>query len=246
MTAVRDGASSSAKHHEEVNSTQKAFADDVNALVNVLESMGNPFVEESQDLIVLDSKDIADPTVVTTVKQVASLGEEQFETFVNDRLKQRTTPLSEPIKRNKVALFSSPPPKDVSKTKQQITSLKFSRLYISCQTREGNLEEFFKHENQSCPPSLSHLGKLCLPGNKAELTTCLESHCQPRSELPEGIEVVVIDGVALVNMLKPSAVKTFSEYASLLFLPYLQSQLQHADRRLGRKLRGQPGFYSRM
>ena len=96
----------------------------------------------------LDSKDVADPAVVTTVKQVEALGEEQFQTFVTERLKQKTKLLSEPIKRNKLALFSSPPPKDVSKTKHQITSLKsdcslFSRLFISCQTREGNLEDFF-------------------------------------------------------------------------------------------------------
>ena len=32
--------------------------------------MGNPFQETSEDLIVLDTKDIADPEIVTTVKQV--------------------------------------------------------------------------------------------------------------------------------------------------------------------------------
>jgi len=24
-------------------------------------------------------------------------------------------------------------------------------LYIGCQNRDGNLEKFFKHENQACP-----------------------------------------------------------------------------------------------
>ena len=38
----------------------------------------------------------------------------------------------------------------------------FSRLYISCQTREGNLEQFYDHMNQPAPPSLSLGGKLRL------------------------------------------------------------------------------------
>ena len=31
----------------------------------------------------------------------------------------------------------------------------FSRLYISCQMRDGNLEDFFQYENQAWPPALS-------------------------------------------------------------------------------------------
>ena len=38
----------------------------------------------------------------------------------------------------------------------------FSRLYISCQTREGNLEQFYAHDKQPAPPSLSLGGKLRL------------------------------------------------------------------------------------
>ena len=35
----------------------------------------------------------------------------------------------------------------------KVTAL-FSRLYIACQTRDGNLELLFKQENHSCPPSI--------------------------------------------------------------------------------------------
>ena len=35
----------------------------------------------------------------------------------------------------------------------------FSRLFISCQTRQCDLQEFFKHENQPTPASLSDSGK---------------------------------------------------------------------------------------
>jgi len=66
----------------------------------------------------------------------------------------------------------------ISKEKQRIVSLKsdagiFSRLYISCQTRDGNLEKFFCHENQAYPPAFSDSGKLHL-GTKSDLLVYLE------------------------------------------------------------------------
>ena len=44
-------------HHEETASAQKTFAKDVQSLVTVIEELGNPFEEDSQDLLVLDIAD---------------------------------------------------------------------------------------------------------------------------------------------------------------------------------------------
>ena len=49
--------------------------------VNILEEMGNPFKKESQDLVILDSKDIAGPAAVETVMNAKKIGQEQFEAF---------------------------------------------------------------------------------------------------------------------------------------------------------------------
>ena len=62
------------------------------------------------------------------------------------------------IAQDKMIVFGNAAVRRVSKTKQQLISLKqdmqlFSRLYIACQSRDGNLDEFFQHENQACPPS---------------------------------------------------------------------------------------------
>lgn len=103
----------------------------------------------------------------------------------------------------------------------------FARLYISCQTRDGDLDEFFKHENQGCPPSLSHLGKLRLPKKKYELTACLEGNTMRRTEVSSAIDATIIDGAAVVNMIKPGTEKTFSGYAEQSFLPYVKTQFRH-------------------
>ena len=46
----------------------------------------------------------------------------------------------------------------------------FSRLFISCQWRRRDLENFFAHENQSLPPSLSENGDLSPVKNISGIT----------------------------------------------------------------------------
>ena len=54
-------------HHEQVSSVQKAFAKDVQNLIEVIDEMGNPFREESTDLLILDTKEIVSKSVVEAV-----------------------------------------------------------------------------------------------------------------------------------------------------------------------------------
>ena len=48
--------------------------------------MGNPFLENSEDLIVLDTRDIVDASVGETVRNAETLGKEQYEVFVDERI----------------------------------------------------------------------------------------------------------------------------------------------------------------
>ena len=153
-------------HHEQMIGVQNTFRNQVNAVCSTIEEMGNPFADQTGDLFLLDTGDIADPKVVETVRTVEQLGKDQYQQFVSKRLRERTTPLFDTIQKNKLPLFSSPPAtKEKSSDKLKIASLKsncslFSRLYVSCQVRDGDLEGFFGHEDQSFPPSLSQYGKL--------------------------------------------------------------------------------------
>ena len=73
--------------------------------------MGNPFLEQSGDLLVLDSKDIMDAAVVETVKKMKSVGEEQYKHFKEERLEKCTKPITDVIPKKKLPLFSRPPVK---------------------------------------------------------------------------------------------------------------------------------------
>ena len=70
--------------------------------------MGNSFGDPSSDLIVLDTRDVANSSVVSTVDKVKRIGQDSFEAIVERRLVKRETSLFEPINKNNLALFSKP------------------------------------------------------------------------------------------------------------------------------------------
>ena len=222
-------------HHEQKRHIQAAFAQDVKSLVEAFEEMGNPFLEDSEDLLVLDSRNIVDASVRDAIQKIEQLGINQYEVYVKERLVKQTKAIADPIKRNNLHLFSRPPVHQKSSKQLQLSSLKndcslFSRLYIASQTRNGDLDEFFSHENQACPPVLSKNGSI-RDGNKSELLHCLEELVPVEESLPSpSIEVLILDGAAIVNMLKPVNSKTFQDYANNVFVPYINSQLQHVSR----------------
>jgi len=71
--------------------------------------------------------------------------------------------LFDPIKQNKFCIFNQPVKKKTTSQKDEITTLKkscqlFSQLYIACQVRDGDIDQFFNHENNNYPPSISKNG----------------------------------------------------------------------------------------
>ena len=74
-----------ADHHEVQRSSQVSFFKDMKSLVTTIEDFGNPFLEESEDLIVLDTKEIAGPASVTILRQIEAVGKERCNQFITER-----------------------------------------------------------------------------------------------------------------------------------------------------------------
>ena len=53
------------QHHEQTKKSQTSFKKDVTALVDVIDDIGNPILEKSGDLLIPDSKNVADVSVLT-------------------------------------------------------------------------------------------------------------------------------------------------------------------------------------
>ena len=87
----------------------------------------------------------------------------------------------------------------------------YANLYVACQSRKGNLEEFFSHENQYFPISISEIGKLRKCNAKSDFLKCLEHYGQINFEAPS-VNAKIFDGAVYVMMNPPRTVKTYGEY----------------------------------
>ena len=174
-------------HHEQSSASQVRFTTHVQSLVSTIEELENPFEEESTDLISLVSKDVADPAMKASVKRIKEIGKNQYEAFIKERLMERSKPIDESISRNTLPLWKSLSKNSRSKEKMKLQSVKtdcqlFLKLYIGCQSRDGDIDEFFSHENQSSRPSLSGCGRI-RPGTKCDLINCLAQQNPPTRQL---------------------------------------------------------------
>ena len=139
------------------------------------------------------------------MNKIEKFGLEQYSTFVKERLVERVKVLDDTIKKN---MLSTPKRRQV-KEQEVMAEIKsdrnlFSRLYVANQVRDGNLE-FFSHENQSCPPSLS-----VRLGTKSDIVHCLEDTVEENTSLVVA-DVTILDGPAIVHMLKTGSSKTFKD-----------------------------------
>ena len=67
------------------------------SLVGIIEEMGNPFMEQTEDLLILDTRDILDTSVGEAVRKVEALGKEQYQLFVDERLSKCEKPITDVI-----------------------------------------------------------------------------------------------------------------------------------------------------
>ena len=128
--------------HDEGLSTQKTFKLHVLSLVEAIKDMGNPFLDQSKELndldqsgelLALDTGNVLNDSVVETVRTIEELGKEQFKSYYKSVLVDHTRSIHEPIKKNSLSLFKCPKPKSKTKQSKAVEGLKnvslFSRLH---------------------------------------------------------------------------------------------------------------------
>ena len=63
-------------------------------MVAALDESGNPFSEDSQVLVVPDSKEVMGEKAVSSLREVVAIGQSQYEKCVDERVKQLSIPIS--------------------------------------------------------------------------------------------------------------------------------------------------------
>ena len=70
-----------------------------------------------------------------------------------------------------------------------------------------------------------------MPGSKSDLMNCFE---ECNTDIPAenniSIDCIVLDGAAIVNMITPTGVTTFQQYADEKFTPFIRRKLQNIKR----------------
>ena len=234
VTFDRKQKGASDLHHEQHPSTQRRFAMNVRNVTTCIDEKGNPFLEDSADLLTLHTKIIMPPEVVESVKCAEATGHTQWEAFA----RREPSHFHDAIPRNNLPLFASHG-KQYSKKTSQLAYAKddvnlFSRLYISCQNREGDVDTFFSHENHAWPPSLAENGEMRGAESKSDILKQLEPMADAQLRSPDDVQVKIVDGAALAQGLEPKSSSqrsiTFSDYAQNVFVPNILRKMNTCDR----------------
>ena len=215
-------------HHSENLSEQKRFQRKVKSLISAIDDNGNPFEEIHNDLIQLDTRDCATPEAIMILQNVQQKAADRYGKFVECVLSSNKGSIHDKITRMNQKIF-----KDLQKPEpSQDQNLKnnaalFGRMYIANQHRNGNLLEFFSHENQLSPPSISDKGKL-RGGSKSKVLQCIGEKTLEMDTAT--FNCYIIDGGALLNILPTQGMITFDDFAKKVFISHLKQHLKDVDR----------------
>ena len=114
--------------------------------------------------------------MVHTIRTAEATGKAQHQTFVAGRLDSNIAAVNDTVHKNNLPLLTSKSEKKPTKSTSKICNLQhdvhlFSWMYISCQTRDSDVDAFFEHENHAWSPSLAANGIT----SKSDLMECWES-----------------------------------------------------------------------
>ena len=86
-------------HHEEGFCTQKTFREQTLSLVETINEMCNPFLDDTPELLMLDTQNVVNESVVSTVRTVEAIGRYQYNMYHKSVIVERTRSIHDPIKR---------------------------------------------------------------------------------------------------------------------------------------------------
>ena len=221
-------------HHEDTLKYESDFRQDIDAFKTSMLQFGNPFEEEEAQLVHISSRHVLDDAASVSVAKAKSVGEAQYAAFVTERLEKGDVSFYDTLKRNNLPLFRKKHFIKVSMSKQKLVSLKserrlYANLYVACQSREGDLDNFFSHENHSFPVSISEYGKLRKCASKSHVLHCIESVAEAKYNAPV-VSMKVVDGAAFVNMNPPKLSSTYGDYCEMELFRKIKHASQHVER----------------
>ena len=221
------------KHHKEAASRRvKRDEEDVKKMMGCFSSglMTNPFTHDLDALIniatgVLLPDDVAQNLVHSTEK-----GREQMAAFVEKRINSNAVGLWEPIPNLKIKTFSSANKKIRVKSSEKLVTVNadrdlFGRLLIVSNTRQICLKDVLSFELSPVPYSLANADGSLRKGEKSVLCSLLEKDVNviERLSASPNPTVIIIDGMAAIQMSKSAGASTFAELSKNYYSIFIAS-----------------------
>ncbi|ELT89202.1 hypothetical protein CAPTEDRAFT_223408 [Capitella teleta] len=228
---VEGSKDQSTRHHEQYPQYQKKFKEDVLNLIQAFEDLGNPFLEESADLLDLDQSIMMPDDVINNVRKISSFGRELYNKFLNERVFDQKVPFNETLKEVNLRLFKDVLKSKSKSTKATISALKdehskASHLLLAAQGGRPISDDLFGHESSKFPPALTKDGVI-YHSTKSEMLDCL---CVQEKQVAPDTTCALLDGAVVVQMLRPKNSTTFGDYCADVFLQYVLTMLKTKDR----------------
>ena len=99
---MTSGKGSIPKHHDQSASVQNRFVAETKALVTEFQEMGNPFAEDSDEITILDTKEVMSEEVAQSIMCAHEEGEKQHSAFARKSAwSLKLSPSKSPSKRTK-------------------------------------------------------------------------------------------------------------------------------------------------
>jgi hypothetical protein len=228
MYAIRD-SDRLGSHKEAKPKRMKRDEDDVEKLISCFSSdlMTDPFDADEDQLLNLATGVVLPAELTESLLNSTEKGKQQMNAFIQDRLNTNKVSFWDPLKQLKVKTFGSMKKKiQVKATDEKVVTVEadrnlFGRLLIADNARQINLRDVLGYELSPVPFSLAHCDGSLRKTNKSVLFSILEKNVSVATRLPaptlETTSVHLIDGMALVQMVKTGGASTFGELANKYF-----------------------------
>ena len=229
-------------HKEAAPKRVERDENDVRKIVSCFKSglMKDPFSEESDSLSNIATGVVLPTDVAERLMTSVEKGQEQMNSFIQQRLNSNDVSFWHAIPSLKIKTFSSTMKKTTIKgTNEKLVAITedrdlFGRLLIVSNARQVNLREILCFELSSVPYSLAHTDGTLRKTTKSVLLQILENDVtvEPRlTSLPTMPTVYILDGMALVQMLRFSGASNFGKMAANYF-EFLMAYYQQGCHRL--------------
>ena len=166
-------------HKDMTNSERQLNEKSVRSTVRAFSAFTNPFEMSTDALVCLSSGKKVSEDVANDMMELDRYGKEQFESFVDSRLKDKTVAFKHPLPKSGIKTFSSAANAVAVKSKTKEVKMKvqrnlFGQLLVLSHEHAIDMEKVLRYPLSPTPWSLASPDGLPLKTNKAQLLSVFE------------------------------------------------------------------------